>query len=256
MKKQKLLLAGLVSALLVYAATTAYAGGREGGLYDITGCFKEDSCALFRFPDTFTEEYVNYRHVGIEFCLDKGIMNGTSENTFSPGAKLTRAQLATMLYRYDGSPEVNAANPFTDLTEDWYKTSVAWAASVGIVNGTSATTFSPYEPISNEQLATIFYRYAKSKGLNTELDGSVQTLISDPSDPYSDYAKDAILWGNQANVIDLCDVSWNDNDGMQITAKNAGKFATRFDTAYYFYRLYTTLTGEYYTPREPSADAL
>ena len=57
--------------------------------------------------------------------------------------------------------------PFDDLTADWYKDAVLWASQNGIVNGTSATTFSPDAPITREQLVTILYRYCgEYKGMN------------------------------------------------------------------------------------------
>ena len=146
------------------------------GIEDIIGCYKEN-CANKRFSDLMEFDYLNYKHIGVEFCLDKGIMNGTGEDTFSPAGVLTRGQLATMLYRYEGSPAVTGSSSFTDLREDWYKPAIAWAASVGIVNGTSEDTFSPYDPITGEQLATIFYRYAKSKGYDTTIDNPDEPLI-------------------------------------------------------------------------------
>ncbi|MBQ6809879.1 MAG: S-layer homology domain-containing protein, partial [Firmicutes bacterium] len=88
-----------------------------------------------------------------------GLMNGMSEGIFAPNGTTTRAQLVLILYRFDGSPEVSGTMPFTDVTEDWYKNAVLWANQNGIVNGTSATTFAPDDPITREQLVTILYRY-------------------------------------------------------------------------------------------------
>lgn len=96
-----------------------------------------------------------------------GLMNGMSDGIFAPNGTTTRAQLVLILYRYDGSPEVSGKVPFDDLTADWYKDAVLWASQNGIVNGTSATTFSPDAPITREQLVTILYRYCgEYKGMN------------------------------------------------------------------------------------------
>ena len=188
-------------------------------------------------------DYLNYKHIGVEFCLDKGIMNGTGEDTFSPAGVLTRGQLATMLYRYEGSPAVTGSSSFTDLWEDWYKPAIAWAASVGIVNGTSEDTFSPYDPITGEQLATIFYRYAKSKGYDTTIDNPDEPLIPAERESISEYAYDPIRWCLEKSIVDFYGSSADVVNGIT----GAQKGVKRFDTAYYFYRLYQ-LSGETYTP--------
>ena len=71
-----------------------------------------------------------------------------------------------MFYRLVGQPEASDVSKFTDLTADWYKKAVSWAAANGIINGTSDTTFSPDATVTYEQIATIFYRYAERCGLD------------------------------------------------------------------------------------------
>jgi len=240
LKLKKVLFAGLAAALAVSGIGKAGAW-EEVGIFQLMECSKGEHCAIYCFSDLLADECINYHHIGVEYCLDNGIMNGTSETTFSPLESLTRAQLATIFYRFAGSPAVNGSNPFTDLTEDWYKTPVAWAASVGIVNGTSATTFSPDEPITNEQLATIFYRYAKSMGLDTTVMDPLRVYTCDADDPYSDYAYDALVWCEERDVLTLGDY-WREEG---IVLKNAGKPITRFDTSYCFYRMFTQMGGSY-----------
>ena len=93
-------------------------------------------------------------------------MNGTGADTFTPDGTITRGEFATMFYRLAGSPETDGNSKFSDLTQDWYKKPIAWAAANGVLNGTDDTTFSPDDVITREQIATIFYRYAQSKGLD------------------------------------------------------------------------------------------
>lgn len=164
---------------------------------------KGSACAVKRFKDIQSAEG-DPNHSGIEFCLDNGIMNGTGDTTFSPDDSMTRAQFATMFYRFAGSPETSGNAAFTDLTEDWYKTPVAWAAANGILNGTGNNAFSPDAVITREQIAAIFYRYAKAKGIDVSLDGSGTPEALESYNDYADiadYAKLPIAWCFDENVM-------------------------------------------------------
>ncbi|MDY6315382.1 MAG: S-layer homology domain-containing protein [Clostridia bacterium] len=91
----------------------------------------------------------------VSIVLDKGIVSGTSDTTFEPDATLTRAMLATMLYRYAGEPTVNYAMNYTDTEDGWYTEAVRWASSIGVVKGFDDNTFRPDEPITREQAAAM-----------------------------------------------------------------------------------------------------
>ena len=156
---------------------------------------KGNNCAVKRFKDIQSADG-DPNHSGIEFCLENGIMNGTGNDTFSPDNTITRAQFATMFYRLAGSPDANGSSRFTDLTQDWYKNAVNWAASNGIINGTGDTTFSPDAVVTREQIAAIFYRYAGSKGLDLSYDEGWDLSQTDYNDKgeISDYALAPINW--------------------------------------------------------------
>lgn len=157
---------------------------------------KGNNCAVKRFKDIKSADG-DPDHSGIEFCLDNGIMAGTGDDTFSPDDNITRAQFATMFYRLAGQPEADENSKFTDLTQDWYKKAVSWAAANGIISGTGDSTFSPNDIITREQIAAIFYRYAQSKGLDTSLDDSgISSALAGYNDyeDISDYAKLPVAW--------------------------------------------------------------
>ena len=164
---------------------------------------KGSSCAVKKFKDIQSADG-DPNHNGIEFCLDNGIMAGTGADTFNPDDSITRAQFASMFYRFVGSPEASENSKFSDLTQDWYKKPIAWAAANGILSGTGDNTFSPDDVVTREQIAAIFYRYAQSKGLDTSLDdsGTLSALESynDYSD-ISDYAKIPVAWCFDENVM-------------------------------------------------------
>ena len=161
---------------------------------------KGSNCAVKRFKDIISADG-DPDHSGIEFCLDNGIMAGTGADTFSPDSNITRAQFATMFYRLAGSPETGDSTKYTDLTQDWYKRPVAWAASNGILNGTGETTFSPDDVITREQIAAIFYRYAQSKGLDMSIDDSYALDSYNDFADISDYAKIPVEWCFKENVM-------------------------------------------------------
>ncbi len=164
---------------------------------------KGNNCAVKRFKDIKSADG-DPDHNGIEFCLDNNIMNGTGADTFSPDDTITRGQFAAMFYRLAGSPSVAAGGKFVDLTEDWYKNAVNWAAANNIITGTSETTFSPYDTITREQIAAIFYRYAQSKGIDVNTDFSAMLGGHTDSDSISDYAKLPMAWCFDEGVMFLC----------------------------------------------------
>lgn len=117
------------------------------------------------------EEAVNYVH-------EKGLMNGTSSNAFSPNANTTRGMIVTILARVEG---VN-----TNGTP-WYAAGQKWAMDNSISDGTNMPGV-----ITREQLATILYRYAKQKGYDVSKSAAL-TGFSD-ADKVSGYASEAMQW--------------------------------------------------------------
>ena len=109
-----------------------------------------------RFDDVSANAY--YADA-VEWAVSKGITSGTSANTFSPDASCTRAQMVTFLWRANGSPKADRANPFTDVSaEAYYYDAVLWAVEQGITSGTSATTFSPDATVNRGQTVTFLWR--------------------------------------------------------------------------------------------------
>lgn len=120
--------------------------------------FEKIAMSTLPFADVMADDWF---HDAVQYVYEKGMMNGTSATTFAPDDTMTRAMLVTILHRQAGEPVVNYALPFTDVESGtWYTEAVRWAASEGVVTGTSATTFEPDAPVTREQFAAILYRYA------------------------------------------------------------------------------------------------
>lgn len=92
------------------------------------------------------------------------LMQGVGEK-FLPNTKLTRAMMVTVLYRMAGEPAVTGENPFRDVAQDaYYADAVTWAAAHGITTGVTETAFVPDLPMTREQMAAFFYRFAAYEG--------------------------------------------------------------------------------------------
>ena len=129
---------------------------------------------------------------GIAYCVARGLMSGTDTHTFSPHAVTTRAQVVQILYNFVGEPAVTGETKFTDLTQDWYKNAVLWAYQTGVVAGTSATTFSPNDPVTREQIAVMFLEFA-DKILDMHSVGAGANLAAFPDGgQVSDWGGDAM----------------------------------------------------------------
>lgn len=101
----------------------------------------------------------------VAYVYSLGLMVGTSDTEFKPDDNLSRAQMATILYRMEGEPEVTSENPFTDVPDGtWYTDAVIWAAETEVVKGVGNGKFDPGTNIDREEMACMMYRYAKFKG--------------------------------------------------------------------------------------------
>lgn len=137
----------------------------------------------------------------VSIVLDKGIVSGTSDTTFEPDATLTRAMLATMLYRYAGEPTVNYAMNYTDTEDGWYTEAVRWASSIGVVKGFDDNTFRPDEPITREQAAAMLQRYAEFAKESNSLWNETNILSYEDFDSISDWAIPSLQWAVGAGVM-------------------------------------------------------
>ena len=132
----------------------------------------------------------------ISYCQQHGIMNGTTPTTFAPEDPLTRAMLATILYRMSGSPAAADAPAFTDTVAGaWYSDAVSWAAENKIISGYGNGTFGANDPTTREQAVTILWRYAGSPE-----SGTADTFSDAGS--ISEWAKSAVCWANANGILD------------------------------------------------------
>ena len=129
------------------------------------------------------------------YCREHNLMAGTGSNRFAPESNLTRAQLATVLYRIEGTPAVNGRDIFTDTPDGaWYGDAVLWASQQDIMSGYGGGLFGPNDPVSREQMTTILWRYAGSP------DPAGTAAFTDRSFAAS-YAAAAVNWAGINSIV-------------------------------------------------------
>lgn len=184
-------------------AVTSYTFEDVQKKHTIEAVFAKDN------PDTgvnnpFTDVHPDdWFYEAVMFVYQNNLMNGTSATTFSPNDATTRAQIATIFYRMAGSPAVENTNPFTDVPygpgTDWYYDAVLWVQQNGIMQGYGNNLFGPNDPVTREQLAVIFYNYAKFKGYDTTTSGDLSGF-TDAGD-LSPWAQEAMKWAVGSGVM-------------------------------------------------------
>ena len=136
----------------------------------------------------------------VAYAYENCLMDGMGGNRFAPNSATTRAQLVTILYRLEGQPAVSGDLPFTDVEAGtWYTNAVVWAAQNGIVNGVGDDTFAPGNDLTREQLVTILYRYAESKGY--DVSASADLAGYPDGEEIQAYAREAMAWAVAENII-------------------------------------------------------
>ena len=151
--------------------------------YDYTqanvGAWRE---TVLSFKDVYTTDwYAEF----VSYCAGRGLMNGTSDTTFSPNDALTRAMFVTILGRFAGVE----ADSFED--GDYYSPYVEWAYRNGVANGVDGSDFAPGAAITREQAAVMLYRYLTVAGLDL-MAGDLSVGQFRDAAAISDYAKEAV----------------------------------------------------------------
>ena len=134
------------------------------------------------------------------FVYDYGLMVGTGKTLFSPHETVTRGMMATILWRMEGSPIPKGKNRFTDVEDvKRYADAITWTAENGIFADYDKDRFKPDDPITREQLAAIFYRYADYKDYDMTFKGDLDKFKD--ADEITDYAKTAMQWAVGSDLV-------------------------------------------------------
>lgn len=137
----------------------------------------------------------------VSYVYRYGIMAGLETGVlFGPAETVSRAQFATILYRYAGSEEVTSSSPYTDVAEDlFYTDAAAWAKEKGVITGYENGLFGPTDDITREQMAVILYRYAQVQNAAVSADGDLDSFPDGGS--VSSFATEAMKWAVGTGII-------------------------------------------------------
>ena len=183
-------------------ADGTYTFTMPNGQVTVTVTFAE---APLPFPDVTEGDWF---YDAVVYAYENGLMDGVGDNLFAPNSQTTRAQLVTILYRLEGQPAVSSDLPFTDVESGtWYTDAILWAAQNNIVNGVNDTEFAPGADITREQLVTILYRYAESKGYDVSASADLSGYPD--ADQVQDYAQPAMAWAVAEGIVEGVDGTLN-----------------------------------------------
>ena len=219
---------GKFTFLMPFSSVTVIASFTGTGIISApttpADCPRNYVCPMFGYTDLVRN---NWYHDGIHFCIEEGMMRGTSDTLFGPDSVTTRAMLVTILWRLEGEPAVGSSGKFRDVPAGmWYSGAIEWAAANGIVDGYGNGTFGPGSTITREQMAVIMWRYAQYKGMDTS-DGTNAGIASyTDTGAISTWAVPAMQWACTNGLI----------NGTGSGILNPAGHATRAQTAAILYR--------------------
>ena len=148
----------------------------------------DDGTYVNPYPDVQVGDWYSG---AVQFVTEEKLMTGTGKG-FEPNAATTRAMLWTILARMDGADTSTSGGA-------WYAAAQDWAVKHGVSDGTS-----PDGKITREQLATMLYRYAQSRGLvKTGAQGDLSVFSDSAS--VSPYAVEAMRWAVGAGIVNGMD---------------------------------------------------
>lgn len=143
---------------------------------------------------------------GVEYCYMNHIMSGTSDTTFSPNTKVTRAMFVTILAKVDGADtSIYTEMSFSDIAQGkWYSSSVEWAYNKGYSSGigndsNGKPVFSPSSEITRQEVATFLYTYSSMKGYDTAGKADISGYYD--AGRVSAWALDGVRWAVDTGLI-------------------------------------------------------
>ena len=137
----------------------------------------------------------------VAYVHERGIMNGYSQDTFGPQHRLSRAQLAQILYNLEGRPQTDSVSgSYGDLTPGaWYEDAISWAVKSGVLSGYGDGNMRPNQAVSRQQLAAMLYRYAQHKGSDVSQSADLDGFQD--RDQVAAYAQAPLQWAVAAGIV-------------------------------------------------------
>lgn len=162
-----------------------------------------DGCATVKvinnsrnFADVHNEWYTS----SVNFVSSHELFNGISATQFAPKANMTRADLATVLWRLESEAEAENGVDFTDVSGNaYYADAVEWASVNHVIKGKAPGIFDPSNNVTRQEMVTMIYRYVKTLGMDTG-DTASLAKFKDAGDVAS-WAEEAMEWAVSSGII-------------------------------------------------------
>ena len=125
-------------------------------LYRAAG--QPDTTGQSSFADVLARDYFAN---AVAWASENNIVTGYSRTRFGSNDPVSREQIATLLWRYAGSPSAGSAQNFSDRNQisDYAADAVNWARANGIVNGRPGNRFDPKANATRAEVATILRNF-------------------------------------------------------------------------------------------------
>lgn len=204
-------------------AKTSYTFNKVTGEHTISATFKKveekvEDVPVIELPFKDIHED-NWFYNSVKYAYEKGLMQGTGLDSFSPFSNTSRAMIVTILHRLEKTP-AGLGDIFNDVAEGtWYKDAVAWAAANGIVGGYGGNRFGPNDSITREQMACILYRYAKYAGYDVSQSSALTGFVDGHTT--AGWALEAMQWAVGSGLIQGKDGNILDPAGLATRAEAA-----------------------------------
>ena len=170
-----------------------------------------------RFTDVTEKDWF---YDAVTWISEKGLMVGTDKTHFSPHMDTSRAMIATILWRMEGSPAARGEAAYTDCApHSWYSGGVNWADGSGVIKGYGDGRFGPDDPITREQLALMLWRYADSPAAAEDLEAFTDAHRA------GDWAWEALRWAVEKGILTGRGDGILDPGGRATRAEAAAMFA-------------------------------
>ncbi len=156
----------------------------------------------------------------IDRAVDEGIMLGyEGTDLFGPDDKISRAQVATVLWRIAGEPEADARDFYDVDYSKWFGPAIEWARSTGVISGYGdSNTFGPDDDVTREQLAVMLGNYKqKVNGGSIASDRDRLGRFPDGGAPDS-WAVDQVSWAVEQGIMGGGGYIWPQNNATRAEA--------------------------------------
>lgn len=138
----------------------------------------------------------------IKTLAAKGIINGTSETTFSPDSSISRAEIAALVVRTLSVFDPNEDGGFVDVTkENWYFGVAGTSRKYGIINGYEDNTFRGKDVILKEQIIAVAARILRNEMNYKTPENISEYLTYADAESLSEWSKEDIALAGMANIV-------------------------------------------------------